>query len=615
MNASSTARSAVLRIGEVTGVEGRRIFVQVDKNKNLSHMFLDGEIVANIGVNGHVAIAKGFVTIIGRVEGEKIQDDFDAAQGEPERRPTHRTRRVLTLAVAGYIDERNQFSGGTKELPLVGSETFLLTAEQLRLVHDLVRTADPSVTIATLHGEDIVVPLPIDGLFNSHIAIFGNTGSGKSNTLASLYQSLFAELRSRNRLQYESNTRFVVFDFNGEYVGPTCLTADKACYNLSTRDAHPQHTLPIRMTDLLDVEVLAILADATEKTQKPFLSRAIRQFGSIRSKAVPLAYYRTVLKSLVKRTLQMTDKLRVFLLLDYFRQLLPEHDPDGNPVDIDSDLTWHNGQGQFMLTPGPHYLHDHPDRIDDTILFQHVDNATFGGPVLQDLSSLLYVQLIQDILANRAQNEHIAPVIHRLARKRTDIEKIFEITETRGFWTSNVVVVNLDRVNLEMRKTIPLLLSKMLYAEQKLAPAHRTLTLIIDEAHNILSTESFREAESWKDYRLETFEEIIKEGRKFGVFVTIASQRPNDISPTITSQAHNYFIHRLINERDLQTIGSAVSYIDKSTEESIPTLPTGTCIFSGVVSAVPLKLNIFPLPIAQRPLSATRSLVTAVPAE
>src|SRR5678815_555996 len=100
-----------------------------------------------------------------------------------------------------------------------------------------------------------------------------------------------------------------------------------------------------------------------------------------------------------------------------------------------------------------------------------------------------------------------------------------------------------------MRKTIPLLLSKMVYREHKQADDDCTLTIIIDEAHNILSSESFREAESWKDYRLETFEEIIKEGRKFGVFVTIASQRPNDISPTITSQAHNYFIHRLINQR------------------------------------------------------------------
>jgi hypothetical protein len=47
---------------------------------------------------------------------------------------------------------------------------------------------------------------------------------------------------------------------------------------------------------------------------------------------------------------------------------------------------------------------------------------------------------------------------------------------------------------------------------------------------------------------LETFEEIIKEGRKFGVFLTVASQRPSDISPTIISQLHNYFIHKLMNE-------------------------------------------------------------------
>lgn len=45
----------------------------------------------------------------------------------------------------------------------------------------------------------------------------------------------------------------------------------------------------------------------------------------------------------------------------------------------------------------------------------------------------------------------------------------------------------------------------------------------MDEAHNILSYQSTRESESWKDYRLEVFEEIIKEGRKFGVFMTIAS--------------------------------------------------------------------------------------------
>ena len=107
---------------------------------------------------------------------------------------------------------------------------------------------------------------------------------------------------------------------------------------------------------------------------------------------------------------------------------------------------------------------------------------------------------------------------------------------------------------------------------------------------------------------LETFEEIIKEGRKFGTFVTISSQRPNDISSTITSQAHNYFIHRLINQKDLATISSAVSFIDKLTEESIPTLPTGTCIFSGVATQMPLKISIKELDGHLKPTSETIKL-------
>ena len=194
------------------------------------------------------------------------------------------------------------------------------------------------------------------------------------------------------------------------------------------------------------------------------------------------------------------------------------------------------------------------------------------------------------------------------------IQKLFDTSGVNEFWESNFVIINLNSVNLDMKKTIPLLLSKKLYSEQKLHPKNtKSLTLIIDEAHNILSTDSFREAESWKDYRLETFEEIIKEGRKFGTFVTISSQRPNDISPTITSQAHNYFIHRLINQKDLATISSAVSYIDKITEESIPTLPTGTCVFSGVAAQMPLKINIKELEDKHKPKSDTLKLSIIVP--
>lgn len=77
------------------------------------------------------------------------------------------------------------------------------------------------------------------------------------------------------------------------------------------------------------------------------------------------------------------------------------------------------------------------------------------------------------------------------------------------------------------QKTIPMMLAKCSFLEHKSSKnTKESFHLIIDEAHNILSETSVREAETWKDYRLELFEEIIKEGRKFGFFVTISSQRP-----------------------------------------------------------------------------------------
>ena len=420
-------------------------------------------------------------------------------------------------------------------------------------------------------------------------------------------------LNTRNAGAFAENTRFVLFDFNGEYTSPSCITANKTVYSLSTR-AEAADKLPLSEDSLLDIEILSVLAQATEKTQKPFLGRTLNFLNHVRATDDPETYVKNILRNRVRDTLRMSDKLRAFLLLDYFREILPRVDENGDPIDIANDLDWHNYSSEFKLRGQQQvFLAQQPDRINDTFLYQHVDAFEFSNAPLSNLITFLYMQLISDVLCNRAQNEHIVHVINRLKSRHRDIERLFDLAQNAQFWATNFVVVNLDDVNLEMKKTIPLLLAKKLYSEHKKAGPGKSLNIIVDEAHNVLSTQSFREAESWKDYRLEVFEEIIKEGRKFGAFVTIASQRPNDISATLTSQAHNYFIHRLINQRDLDTIASAVSYIDRLTEESIPTLPTGTCIFSGVASQMPIKINVKPLAEDRRPQSSTREFSVIVP--
>jgi DNA helicase HerA-like ATPase len=613
MKISAQQKDAVLRVGEVIEVSGRKIFVAVDKNKNLSDLFYDGNFIRNVSVNNYIEIKKGFLTLIGKVEGERIEENLKNNQAQFSN--FDKNKRTLTVALVGFIDKNGIFFGGTRELPLLGNEAFLVTPQRIHQIHKLVSDNSIGVSFACTDYEDYRIEFPVDGLFNSHIAIFGNTGSGKSNTLAAIFKSFVHALSSRNDAIFREKCKFLLFDFNGEYSGDNCITARKRVYNLSTRGSGADR-LPISQDSLLEPELLSILADATEKTQKPFLKRAVSLFRHVSNKTEDenTEHFRNILRQRIAQILQMSDKVRVDLLFDYLREILPDVDANGQLAELANDLEWHNSMQEYKIKSTGTFLKSNSDRIPETFVYRHVALFEFSNNLLTNLVSFMYLQLISDVLANRAQNEHISPVINKLKSKRRDIEKVLDTEGNQSIWEENFVVINLNDVNLEMKKTIPLLISKKAYQEQKDRPSDTSLSIIIDEAHNILSTASAREAEGWKDYRLETFEEIIKEGRKFGVFVTIASQRPNDISPTITSQAHNYFIHRLINQKDLSTIASAVSYIDQLSEASIPTLPTGTCIFSGTAGQMPLKLLIDKLPEHERPESGTLEFSVIIPA-
>ena len=80
---------------------------------------------------------------------------------------------------------------------------------------------------------------------------------------------------------------------------------------------------------------------------------------------------------------------------------------------------------------------------------------------------------------------------------------------------------------------------------------------------------------------IETFESIIKEGRKFGVFLTMATQRPSDITATLLSQSHNYVIHKLVNPKDIEIMKNTVPFIDEASITMLSVLAPGQAIFSG----------------------------------
>lgn len=615
-------RDSILRVGEVVAVHGRTVTVQVDQEKNLSHLLFDGMLIKNISVYSYIEIRKGFIGLIGRVEGEEIKEELRSFSQVSENR-FNEMRRLLTVSLVGYIDKDNRFAGGTKELPLIGNEAFIMSADKIRTLHDLLDSSDLSVTIAETEDE-IEIEFPIDGLFNGHIAIFGNTGSGKSNTLTYLYQELLLTLRHRNPRRFKENSKYLLFDFNGEYGKENedaIITAEKTVYMVSNEET-TDRPIPISETYFLDLDVLSILTDATEKTQKPFLSRVLELHSKAQHADCTRKYLRKIVQEQTKRILSSSDKHKALQLLDYMEIVLSEGWRDSDAPNLRNDLEWFGGSNpgfRFKLDASTNeweYANGNPEseHILETLIFNACKEYAPPSSVFDRIIAIAYIRLIDDVYFGRFQNDHVAPVLGRLIKRKSDLAKIFIFSaDDLHLWSQrNFVVVNLNYANLQQKKTVPLLVAKFAYEFHKSRAEYETLNIIVDEAHQILSYQSHREDENSKDYRLETFEEIIKEGRKFGVFVTIASQRPQDISQTIASQAHNYFIHRLVNEQDLRAITNSVSYIDKLTYESIPTLPTGTCIFSGTASRRPIVVNVRELAEELQPKSQTRTFSALV---
>ena len=316
--------------------------------------------------------------------------------------------------------------------------------------------------------------------------------------------------------------------------------------------------------------------------------------------------------------MQMSDKVKGDLLIDYVEEILPRNNQNGIDVGLRHNFSFHSRSQCYYInytdnsiflnnTNNEHYIYELP-------IYRQVDLFSFGENFIKNFIKIMYLRLIYDMLSNRAMNEHIAPAINKLKSNEKNIEKVFDFTEKLGsFWSdSNIVIINLCNVNTDMKKLIPLLLTNKLYRNYKEnRKDNGYLNIIVDEAHNILSYQSTRESESWKDYRLEVFEEIIKEGRKFGVFMTIASQRPSDISSTIISQLHNYFIHRLMNEKDIQQVNNTISYLDKVSVESLPILSTGVCVLAGQLAEMPIVVQIDRIEEENKPQNETIDLIKA----
>ncbi|OYR95414.1 ATP-binding protein [Lactobacillus taiwanensis] len=622
-------------VGAVKEIQGTSVIVRMFDDADQLSYFINGKRYSGVLIGSYIGIRRGQYLIIGLIEKESAIDNLN----DIENRTFSKKRfiREFTLKIVGAFHHK-KYIQGMVAFPQIFNDVVLLSDEQINVIIAGGKAENKEKSYDYLKLGKIW-PIGIDyytywpNLFNTHIAIFGNTGSGKSNTLTKLYTSLF-DLENNKKIDF-GNSKFCFLDFNGEYTSNEVLSRKKDVLHFSTRkiidDINEQNKFHVPYKIFWDKDLLSTIFGATEQTQQPFLSRVINfyfkknnTFVNNLSNYIKKAFQEVYSSEANLDSLNLLKEILIDLDISYdwvsnwIRNSLVNK-TTGKFYSYKALANWNpnNQKNQWFWNIDLINLDIEVDEVKKNIdLWEFIVGfpSKLNNPITQ-LQIATKLQMIHDLSSHTIQYDHLSPLLHRIEARSKDLNKVIFV-ESSDHSNSNtdrdIQVISLKNVNKDIKMLLPLLVAKVTYSEQKTSNGNHSkiFNLVIDEAHNILSDRSSIESEKWKDYRLDVFEEIIKEGRKFGYYLTIASQRPGDISATIVSQVHNYFIHRLVNDNDLKMLQNTLSSLDSVTRSTIPNLSPGQAIITGVSFEQPVVVQIDELDDSRKPNSSNTDLLS-----
>ena len=531
------------------------------------YLINNGIVVSAPKINSFVKTKVGLDTIICQVNGEYNVEKEDKA-----------TDYYIDLTVKGYIDH-GKFIQGLRMLPIVSSNLSLLNNDDYAIIYDFDK--DHSFFI----GKDLFeinkdIYLNFNNLMPTHIGIFGNTGSGKSNTLANIYSHYIKELNG----YVSSNAKVLLFDLNNEYGNNSiCNKQHKVIYNLTTRKQSSKR-IPFSFENITEDE-MSILLNASIKTQIPTIKHAFKSLKEEHEEEYYLKYVKNTIRNNQK---DLFFAIR-FRLNEYIKKI--------------NNINWHSNALNYYYSKddGTRIFNNSSDF--DSIVLNNIQINLPAEP-LDRFKFELCFSIIREC-EHGVNFEFLLPLLTRAEKIFNDLKKVFDFEDNSDiFENKNLAIIQLGNVNNDMTMIVPSLISSVIFRrqlEKKQGEEIKTIiNIVLDEAHNILYKEDDLAVHN---NLLEKFEKIVKEGRKFGVFLTVSSQRPSDISSTILSQLHNYFIHKLVNPNDLNQIRKAVAFLDENALNFLTILAPGECILSGTSLSMPIFIQIEELDNETKPNS------------
>lgn len=566
-------------IGQIVEVSGLTIEARLFELLP-PYLVSGGERESAPKINGFVKTRIGLDTAVCQVVGEYNKNDGNGEVGSY----------YLKLEVKGYFSG-DSFIQGLRVLPIVSANVELMDSNDYKRM--FASPTQETISLGNdLYDDNKEINVELNKLIPSHVGVFGNTGSGKSNTLTKILSSYLSIIQ-----EHKTNTgKFIIFDLNNEYgASAVCNEEEKTIYKLSTGKKGSANKIPLNVDDLSEDDFI-VLMNASQKTQAPVVKTAYKNMQPLfDSKGNPIgkdeSYYLNYLRSILSNS-----KRQLFFSMRHYLSDYISNVDNFKYNSVQSKFYYQEGDGIPIYSDNPSFG-SYINRIQISIPSNKLDRFLFE----------LYFAVAHEY-ENGVGLDFMMPLISRARKLIDDFKKIFDFSEDfkKIFKGKNVCVVQLGTVNRDMKEIVPSIIANSIFnklqeKKESSGEIKQIINIVVDEAHNILYDDK-KDVASHESV-LTVFEKIVKEGRKFGLFLMLASQRPSDISQTIISQLHNYFIHKLVNPSDISMIRKAVAYMDEHSLDFITILAPGECIVSGTAFQMPAFIYVKQVGESKRPLS------------
>lgn len=501
----------------------------------------------------------------------------------------------------------NKYISGVIRKPVLSSKIRQINDEELQSL--MGSYSDKTFILgqsAIYKGYTVYVD--INDLLSNHMAIFGNSGSGKSCGVARMVQNLFS---NPEFIAYNAN--IFIFDAYGEYkTAFSKLNELNPNYSYKFITTNPTDATDQRLSipvHLLTLDDMTLLLQVSSHTQIPIIERALKLakvFADVSDEATMYKNHliaKALLAILFSNETTKEKKNEVFQVIQvchtkefnfdtdipgvgYTRKFSDcfEIDSHGNFGEsvlineyilkfINDDL-----EGKISAKPVYYTLKDFASALEFTL----ISEGFLHNEAIRDDASILKVRL------NSILNSNVGTYFNYPNYITLD-QYIASLVATPNRKKAQIININLEDMDDTYAKVLVKIYARMFFefAKSRTQRASIPFHLFLEEAHRYVS----KDADTFLlGYNI--FERIAKEGRKYGVLLNIISQRPVEISDTVISQCSNFLIFKMTHPKDIEYIRTMLPNISQDVIEKQKVLQPGNCVGFGGAFKLPMIIKL-----------------------